>query len=25
MLGIGLVLDAAVRAFQRRYLAWAEE
>jgi ABC-type nitrate/sulfonate/bicarbonate transport system permease component len=25
MLAIGLVLDAAVRAFQRRYLAWAEE
>jgi ABC-type nitrate/sulfonate/bicarbonate transport system permease component len=25
MLGIGLVLDAAVRAFARRYLAWAEE
>ena len=25
MLGIGLLLDAAVRAFARRYLAWAEE
>ena len=25
MLGIGLILDAAVRTFQRRYLAWAEE
>ncbi len=25
MLGIGLVLDGAVRTFQRRYLAWAEE
>jgi ABC-type nitrate/sulfonate/bicarbonate transport system permease component len=25
MLGIGLVLDALVRAFQRRYLAWAED
>jgi len=25
MLGIGLALDAAVRAFQRRYLAWAQE
>ena len=24
MLGIGLVLDAGVRAFQHRYLAWAE-
>jgi NitT/TauT family transport system permease protein len=24
MLGIGLLLDAAVRAYQRRYLAWAE-
>jgi len=25
MLGIGLVLDAGVRAFQQRYLAWAED
>jgi len=25
MLGIGLVLDAAVRTLQRYYLAWAEE
>jgi ABC-type nitrate/sulfonate/bicarbonate transport system permease component len=25
MLGIGLLLDAAMRAFQRRYLAWAQE
>lgn len=25
MLGIGLLLDAAVHAFARRYLAWAEE
>jgi ABC-type nitrate/sulfonate/bicarbonate transport system permease component len=25
MLGIGLVLDAAVRRFQQRYLAWAED
>jgi ABC-type nitrate/sulfonate/bicarbonate transport system permease component len=25
MLGIGLILDAAVRVFQRHYLAWAED
>jgi len=25
MLGVGLLLDAAMRAFQRHYLAWAQE